>query len=398
MEQWQRRRHPDDVPTPIAVAVADFCRRAKGQAPASVVREALAVLSDDDDFRVKELTDAEPSVRPLGPFAVVDVVSGTAPAVAAQREQTGYYDLIRSMAAKTLAPARPSPPPAAQPRSKPAKAAPAPQKPDEVKEGRKQRKAAATIAQKIAPKKRLPAVAGPTVTPPAVQSPWKKRELPQPRGKFTRIEAEASRLDELYKVAAKDELVQLIEQTGNRISLRKTLERQYVVRRGVAPSPDDVDALLERHKLTKAIARKERETILSTLTETHGELTKVAYAMGLNTFEVDRLIAMGGLRDEVTEIRDRWVREALSIRNLPMRLEMLGRGKYLADLKIIRRFKEALVRDILELLEELPVMADLDSLVKVAAKRHALKPESLRAAIDKLGIETQLDFQPASEP
>jgi hypothetical protein len=394
VEQWQRRRHPDDVPTPIAVAVADFCRRAKGQAPASVVREALAVLSDDDDFRVKELTDAEPSVRPLGPFAVVDVVQGTAPAVAAQREQTGYYDLVRSMAAQTEAPARPSPPPAA-PARKAVKAAPVPVA--EARAGRKQKKAEATIAQKIAPKKRERLVAAPVIPPPPVQSPWKKRELPQPRGKFTRIEAEASRFDELYRPAAKDELLQLIEQTGNRISLRKTLERQYVVRRGVAPSPEDVDALLEKHKLAKAVARKERETILSTLTDSHGDLTKVAHAMGLNSFEVDRLIAVIGIRGEVTEIRDRWVREALSIRNLPMRLEMLGRGKYLADLKIVRRFKEALVRDILEMLEALPVMADLDVLVKVAAKRHALNAESLRNAIERLGIENQLDFQPASE-
>ena len=72
--------------------------------------------------------------------------------------------------------------------------------------------------------------------------------------------------------------------------------------------------------------------------------------------------------------------------------------KYLADLKIVRRFKEALVRDILELLEALPVMADLDQLVVLAAKRHALNPESLRTAIERLGIETQLDFQPASAP
>ncbi len=401
MEQWQRRRHPDDVPTPIAVAVADFCRRAKGQAPASVVREALSTLSDDDDFRVKALTDAEPSVRPLGPFAVVDVVCGTDPAVAAQREQTGYYNLIRSMAAQTQPPQRPSPPTraaalASKPRKRTAEASGRGEGAKRtVERGARKR---ASIAEAIGPKKRAPKVAVAAVTLPPAQSPWKKRELPLPRGKFTRIEAEASRLDELFRPAAKEELLGLIEQTGNRISLRKTLERQYVVRRGVAPSPDDVDALLERHNLTKAIARKEREIILSALTESHGQLVKVAFAMGLNAFEVDRLIALIGIRDEVTQIRERWVREALSTRNLAMRLEMLGRGKYLADLKIVRRFKEALVRDILETLEALPVMEDLDQLVRVASKRHALNAESLRAAIDRLNIENQLDFQPASEP
>ncbi len=406
MEQWQRRRHPDDVPTPIAVAVADFCRRASAKAPSAVVREALAVLSDDDDFRVKALTDAEPEVHPLGPFAVVDlIINGTPPATAAQREKTGYYTLVRTMAAQTAAPvkivAKPSPPPRMPP-----KRTAAVQEDDEeeeeqkveVRAARRQKKAEQTMAEKIAPKKRLPVAPVEKKIAAEVQSPFRKKNLPLPRGKFTRIEAEASRLDELFKPEAKQDVMSLFEQSGNRIALRKTLERQYVVKRGVAPSGDDVDDLLKRHQLLETIEKRERGTILSALTESHGAMVNVAFAMGLNSFEVDRLIAALEIRGEVTEIRDRWVREALSIRNLPLRLQMLGRSKYLADLKIGRKFKEALTRDILELLEELPVMPDLDTLVTVAAKRHALNAESLRSAIDRLGLETQLDFQPAAEP
>ncbi len=405
MEQWQRRRHPDDVPTPIAVAVADFCRRASAKAPSAVVREALAVLSDDDDFRVKELTDAEPEVHPLGPFAVVDLINGTEPAIAAQREKTGYYNLVRSMAAQTEAPAKvvakPSAPPRMPPKRVVAAMADAPEEEKqkaEVRAARRMKKAEKTIAEKIAPKKRLPKVVTAPTVAAEVQSPFRKKNLPLPRGKFTRIEAEASRLDELFKPAAKQDVISLFEQSGNRIALRKTLERQYVVKRGVAPSGDDVDDLLKRHKLLETIEKRERGTILSALTESHGAMANVAFAMGLNSFEVDRMIAALKIRDEVTEIRDRWVREALSIRNLPLRLQMLGRSKYLADLKIGRKFKEALTRDILELLEALPVMADLDTLVTVAARRHALNAESLRNAIDRLGIETQLDFQPDPEP
>ncbi|NPC87307.1 hypothetical protein HPC49_55175, partial [Pyxidicoccus fallax] len=89
---WQRRRQPDDVPTPVAVAVSDFCRRAKSPAPAPEVREALALLAEDDDFRVRALTDGEPEASPLGPFAVVDVLRGTAPSLAAQRQACGFYD------------------------------------------------------------------------------------------------------------------------------------------------------------------------------------------------------------------------------------------------------------------------------------------------------------------
>src|SRR5437762_84055 len=32
-DQWHRRRRPDEVPTPVAVAVSDFCRRARAPDP-----------------------------------------------------------------------------------------------------------------------------------------------------------------------------------------------------------------------------------------------------------------------------------------------------------------------------------------------------------------------------
>ncbi len=40
-------------------------------------------------------------------------------------------------------------------------------------------------------------------------------------------------------------------------------------------------------------------------------------------------------------------------------------------------------------------MPDLKLLTAAAARRHALDEQSLRRAIDRLGIEAQLDFQPA---
>ncbi|MFP2926404.1 hypothetical protein ACLESO_14530 [Pyxidicoccus sp. 3LG] len=82
----------------MAVAVSDFCRRAKSPAPAPEVREALALLAEDDDFRVRELTDAEPEAAPLGPFAVVDILRGTAASLAAQRQACGFYDVARELA------------------------------------------------------------------------------------------------------------------------------------------------------------------------------------------------------------------------------------------------------------------------------------------------------------
>jgi hypothetical protein len=398
MQQWQRQRHPDDVPTSVAVAVADFCRRAKGAAPSAVVREALAILGDEDDFRVKALADAEPEVRPLGPFAVVDLILGTEPAIAAQREQTGYYELVRSMAAQTEAPARK---PAAsldsardERRGWAAVREPTQEPEPTAKQKRQAKKAAATLAEKIAPKKRAPAA--PKVIAAIAAAPaWKRRELPAPRGKFTRIEAEANRFDELKPAAAKDEVSSLIAAAGNRIALQKTLEQRYVVRRGVPPSLEDVEELIARHKLQKVLERHERTAIMSAVVQHRGALSRVARELGINNFELDRLIAAAGLRRDVDEQRERYVREALSTSNLSARLELLQNAKYLGDLKIVRRFKEALVRDLLELLEQLPVMSDLDTLTAAAARRHALDPEALRRAIDRLGIEGQLDFQPA---
>ncbi|RKH03898.1 hypothetical protein D7X74_35850, partial [Corallococcus sp. CA047B] len=107
---WQRRRQPDDVPTPVAVAVSDFCRRAKAPAPAQEVREALALLSEEEDFRVRTLTDGEPETSPLGPFALVDILRGVPASLAAQRQTCGYYALAQELA-QVREEKTPAPPP-----------------------------------------------------------------------------------------------------------------------------------------------------------------------------------------------------------------------------------------------------------------------------------------------
>ena len=120
---WQRKRLPEDVPTPVAVAVSDFCRRARAPASPGLVRDALAMLEDADDLRVRELTDAEPTAR-LGPFALVDVVRGTRATVAAEREHSGYYDEIRKVARESKVSRPDVPVLTSSPRPKPPRAAP----------------------------------------------------------------------------------------------------------------------------------------------------------------------------------------------------------------------------------------------------------------------------------
>src|SRR6516164_4643943 len=113
MASWERKRQPDDVPTPVAVAVSDFCRRAGTPAAPRTIREALSTVSETDDFRIRAVTDAEPPVRPLGPFAVVDLARGTPGDTAALRERSGYYALVEELLA--LQDQRAAPPTVATP-------------------------------------------------------------------------------------------------------------------------------------------------------------------------------------------------------------------------------------------------------------------------------------------
>src|SRR5690606_25787773 len=95
---WHRARSPDEVPTPIAVALSDFCRRAQAPASPAKVREALSALSPDDDFRVRALSEEGPSPEARWtPLAAVDLVRGTRPALVAQRLSCGYYDVVREL-------------------------------------------------------------------------------------------------------------------------------------------------------------------------------------------------------------------------------------------------------------------------------------------------------------
>jgi hypothetical protein len=81
------------------------------------------------------------------------------------------------------------------------------------------------------------------------------------------------------------------------------------------------------------------------------------------------------------------MREALASKNLPWRLDLVGRSRYLDDLKLTRRFHEALERDLAKLLDEsLAEQADVPALVEDAARKNGLNPELLQRAVVKLGL------------
>lgn len=387
MMDWHRKRHPEDVPTPIAVAVSDFCRRAKAPASPGLVRDALALLAESDDFRVRELTDTEPT-RKLGPFAVVDVVSGTDEVVAAQREETGYYEMVRRVAEEN---AKKSPPPSPE--------VPvlteAPRAPVDLKEPAAAPRAKKTkgdsMKERIAPQKRKagePAEVRPVLPQTLPGTAFlPKRNLPAPRGRFTTVDPSRASFESLFRPDGKATVTDLIEQVPHRVALLRTLEQGYVGKRGEALTVGDVEDLLEAHELFEVIEAKEREGVLAAVIEQKGSLGRAAHDFGLSTEEIEKLIGALGVEREVDEVRSRFIKEALAPGNLSFRLDLLFRNRYLEDLGIERRFADALKKQLKELVDEVRDAATtVPTLVDMLARQHALHAESLRRALEKLGL------------
>ena len=384
MEVWQRRREPDPVPAPVAVALSDFCRRAGRKSPAAQVREALALLAESDDFRVLELCESEPAAEPLGPFAVIDVLFGTAPATAAQRESIGYYALARELSGRTQPP--PAPPAPERPKLDTPAWREATEKAKEERAGKKRGKKESSLKERIAPKRRdkAPEAAKKAEAPPQVNV--RKRELPLGRGRFVQLTATKQKIDVLMKADAKAELSAQIDQLGNRLALLKALERGFTGRKGPLALAD-VEKLLSRHALTERLAKREHDAIIAAVAASKGSIGKAGFELGVSARDLERLIEGAQVQREVTEIRERYTKEALSSRNLAQRLDLVGREKYLEDLKITDRFKASLHADLEPLLADALPAADLDALATSAAKKHGLDAIRLRRAMTHAGLD-----------
>jgi len=370
MASWERKRQPDDVPTPVAVAVSDFCRRAGAPAAPRAVREALSTVSEADDFRVRAATDAEPPLRPLGPFAVVDLARGTPAETAALRERSGYYALVEELLA--LQDVAPVPAPASPIAATAARAIPAtpaapqadapePLAPPTAREPT----SAPTVAERIAPRRR-------TAQAPA-----------PPRGRFTQVEVQREPLESLEGPGGRAVLETLLAQHGHRIALLRALAQGYSGPRG-EPSAPELDALLERHGLLEAAGSRERELLRSTLSEHRGALGRVAWALGLRAPELSALVSRLGLGPEVDLARERFRREALAPASWTARLDLLGRRKYLEDLGVEREFEDRLRGDLGRELDALG--PDGDEIPAALARRLAVSPTLVGRALERLGL------------
>jgi hypothetical protein len=390
---WQRRRQPDDVPTPVAVAVSDFCRRAKSPAPAPEVREALALLAEDDDFRVRALTDAEPEASPLGPFAVVDILRGTAPALAAQRQACGFYDVARELAhvreEKTPAPAPiPDVPTFATPPKLAASA-----EDGDGKAGRKAGKAAkeASVQERITPRKRTMSdtdTGEPAPLPPEGEEDlgFLRRDLPRPRGRFTRVEAPRASFMELTRLGSKPVVEAALEAAEHRFALLRNLSQRYNGSRGELTLVD-LENVLKDHELLEGFTDKERRQVIAGYNDQRGASGRVAWSLGLSPSELQRLVSVLALGEDVEALRERFRREALATTHLTHRLDLLGREKYLADLGIQRRFADQLRKELEKLVaDELPEATDLHGLADAVGRKHGAPAELVFRAFERLGL------------
>jgi hypothetical protein len=373
MASWERKRQPDDVPTPVAVAVSDYCRRAGAPASPRAVREALSALPESDDFRVRAVTDAEPPVRPLGPFAVVDLARGTPPDTAGLRERSGYYALVEEMLllqdARDPAPAVPDTTPRAETPRSPIGLPASPPPAVSAAEALPERPAAPTVAERIAPRRRT------------AQSPA------EPRGRFTQVETERAPLETLGEPAGRNTLEQLLLQHAHRPALLRALAQGYVGQRGSDPTAAELDALLAEHGLIAAVEDSERGLILAALKEHRGALGRVAWALGLRGQEVESLVSRLGLAEEVGRLRERFRREALNPASWTARLDLLGRRKYLEDLGVEREFHDRLRADLQRELQA--PRGDGEDAPAGLARRLGASPTLVSRALDRLGLLTQ---------
>jgi hypothetical protein len=389
MASWERKRQPDDVPTPVAVAVSDFCRRAGAPASPREVRDALSTVTDADEVRIRAVTDAEPPVRPLGPFAVVDLARGTSAELAGLRQRAGYYALVEELLAQpadadraptsvawvpsTLPSASPPTPPALSPEAGPE--APPPRGPPARPSGEPR----TTVAERIAPRRRAPAPDLP----------------PAPRGRYTQVASQRAPLESLNAPEGRSVLEPLLFQHDHRIALTRALAQGYLGRRGGDPLPWEVEELLAAHGLLAAAELRERELIRAHLSEHRGALGRMAWALGLPPAELRSLIERLGLEEEVERARERFRREALAPAHWTARLDLLGRRKYLEDLGLQPAFEERLRADLA--LELARADAGDPERIPHLARRLGVPPELLARTLSRLGLAPQTG-EPSSPP
>jgi len=377
----QRKRHPLDVPAKVAVALADFCRRAGAVVDPRTVRDALSLLEASQDERVLKLAATEPLAKPLGPFAVVEILETNASAhEVAQRQSEGAYAQVDLKDVEEQIVSSPSPPPQPSPQASASE--------------KKPRRPKQTLESRVAPKVRR---AGDPAPPPPARIPapraspryaaFKKRDLPKGRGRFTRVDVMKAKLHKLLEPHMKEELEQLIAQHGHRVALKRALDPIYFGKKGEALTVADIEGALLHHELRTLIAEREKQLVIAAVTEARGDLHRAGLTLGMRDDELDHIVLNSGALSAIEQIREHHAREALAHGNLRLKLDLIDQPKYLANLGVEKRFRDALAVELSELLDaSLAKAADVDALVREAARQSGLPHEKLKAAVDRTGL------------
>ena len=309
-------RDPLTVPTPVAIALADFCRRAERPASSAEVRLALSSLPAEDDAEFAAYCAGEPPARPLSPLATVDVFRGRPAQEAARLEEEGHYRRVASALERLpVAPLAPGEgaPVRAQEKGAPSPAAAAP--PDASPKRRKSKGAAASpepirrsreeVALRRLEEEKQRAT-GPEETPPPPPRPGRTPAAPQ-FGRFVGGPAARRPLREL----ATEELAEMIDELrANRRGILERLDAVYARDEREALTPADLNRLLQRHGLVERFARAERDNLKTLLRQNRGFLPPIRRALGMTAPELRRAIARYDLESELREWQERLREEA----------------------------------------------------------------------------------------
>jgi hypothetical protein len=356
---------PDEVPTPLAIAIADYCRRAGQKPSGSQVRLALSATGSDDDFRLRALADSEPKVSPLGPFAAVDILWGAPPELAAARQSCGYYLLAEALLAASAS----QPSVAAQ---LPVEASP-PVPP--------------VTAPVVPPPPQTPAGTDAVAPPIESRNPLSGLSAFAPRGRFSRLASPKEEGQKLSSPDGRSILEDALLRYPHRFRIWRALSEQYASEGGLPLRYEEVEGAYRRHGLWDTLEKREREQLLGALLEHRGALKRVAWALGLSPPELTRLTSLLGLDEDIRRARERFAKEALAPQSLSRRLDLLGREKYLADLGIQARFFRSLKDDLRALLDSsLPPPAQLSAQIEALSLQERIPRPALQRAVHRLGL------------
>ncbi|HEY0839785.1 MAG TPA: hypothetical protein VGD74_06330, partial [Vulgatibacter sp.] len=353
-------RDPLSVPTPIAIALADFCRRADRGATSEEVRLALACVPAAEDAKIAAFCAGDPPAVPLSPLAAIDVYLGRPAGEAARLELDGHYR--EALAALTSLPI-PSAAQAEETFESRALAgtdggkdagAPKERKPTKGRKGTKGAPEPVRRSREEVESRRLEAEqrrAAPVSEEEAPSPPRPGRSPAAPQfGRFVGGPAARRPLRDL----GADELADIVsEMRANRRAILERIDALYSRDDRSSLGPADLSRLLRKHALEAHFVRAERENLKGLLRQNRGFLPPIRRALGMTAAELRRAIGAHGLETELRMWQERLREEARAEAPLAERLALaLARTEALraaGALDDLEAFNRARLREALDL-------------------------------------------------